>query len=261
MNAAVAQRSERGPCKAEVAGSNPSRQHLVLTAHQPVYLPWCGFFHKLSLADRFVVFDAVQFERHGYSNRVRIKAQGGPMWLTVPVKHGLPTLNRAEIVPGPWARKHLNSIAFAYRAAPHFKRYYEPLADILSGQWKYLAGLNAAVLAWLMDELGLRLSVVSASEQDFQGEKSALVLDMCRKLGAQTYVFGAQGRDYADTASFTAAGVRPVFQDYRHPVYPQLHGQFVPGLSVLDLLMNVGPRAMDIIQAGNISRETLKEGT
>lgn len=222
---------------------------MILTAHQPVLMPWCGFFAKLAAADRFIVFDGVQFERKGYSNRVQIKTHHGPIWLTVPVEHGQPLLREAKIVPGNWARKHLKSIELAYAKAPYFGLYYNQLRDILSHEWRYLAGLDRALLDWLLRKLGLSIPIHSASENgfDFEGEKSCLVLDMCVKTGATEYIFGSQGRGYADVAAFEAAGVKPVFQDYRHPVYPQLHGDFVAGLSVLDLLMNVGPGSLDVI--------------
>lgn len=231
---------------------------MILTAHQPVYLPWLDFFHKLALADAFVIFDGVQFERHGYSNRVRIKTHAGPLWLTVPVEHGQPKLCDARIAPGPWARKHLKSIEFAYGKAPHFERYFEPLHEILSREWGYLAPLNAALLDWCMRELGIAVPVTTASEQNYRGEKSGLVLDMCKSMRATTYVFGALGRDYADVEAFRGAEVATVFQDYQHPTYPQLHGPFVPGLSVLDLLMNCGPESLAILMRRNVSRETLE---
>ena len=87
--------------------------------------------------------------------------------------------------------------------------------------------------------LGISIPIVIASESDFQGSKSDLVLDMCKKLGADKYIFGAQGKDYADQESFCAERIVPTFQEYVYPQYPQLHGDFLPHLSVLDLIFNV----------------------
>jgi hypothetical protein len=260
MKAALAQSVERLPCKQEVAGSNPSGQHHILTAHQPVLMPWAGFFHKMALADSFVIFDGVQFERHGYSNRVRIKTHKRPKWLTIPVEHGQPRLCDARIVPGNWARKHLKSIEFAYSKAPHFERYWEELEAVysLAADCSTLSDCTRTLMIWLMEKLGIRKRVINATTLGLDGSKSELVLDMCLKMQATTYIFGSQGLHYADAAAFQAAGVRAVFQAYQHPEYPQLHGPFVPGLSVLDLLMNCGPESLDIIMRGNVSRETLE---
>jgi WbqC-like protein family len=74
-----------------------------------------------------------------------------------------------------------------------------------------------------------------------------LVLEMCRKLGADAYVFGTLGRDYAKVEDFQRANIRIGFQDYRHPQYPQLHGGFVPHLSIIDLLFNCGPNSLEVL--------------
>jgi hypothetical protein len=74
---------------------------------------------------------------------------------------------------------------------------------------------------------------------------------MCKQLGATTYIFGAQGRNYADVAAFAAAGIDARFQDYQHPTYPQQHGAFEPYMSLIDLLFNVGPESANILMSGN----------
>lgn len=240
-------------CNQEGAGSNPAAgttRPLRLTAHQPLFLPWLGFFGKLAEAEQFVIFDTVPLERHGFSNRNLIKTQQGMQWLTVPVKmngHIDRALCEVEIASGPWQRKHLRAIELAYWKTPYFERYFFRFKEIYLREWRYLAALDRALLDWLLCELGISIPILCASEQDFRGVKSDLVLDMCRKMGATTYIFGAMGRHYADVTAFEQAGVKVEFQNYRHPVYPQLHGDFVPGLSVLDLLMNVGPRSLAII--------------
>lgn len=222
----------------------------VLTAHQPMYAPWLGLIAKIAAADLFVSFDGVSFERHGYGNRNRIRTQAGVQWLTVPValsNHLDKPIHQIEIVPGPWRRKHLRTLALSYAKAPHFDRYFPTFKGIYERDWQYLAGLNQALLIWILAELDIKTPIISASEHGFEGSKSALVLDMCRKLGASEYIFGAQGRDYADVPAFEAAGINVTFQDYRHPTYPQIHGGFEPFMSVLDLLFNCGPDSSAII--------------
>jgi hypothetical protein len=236
---------------------------VILTAHQPVYLPWLGLFHKIALADQFIAFDQVQYQPKDWNNRNRIKAPQGPIWLSVPVlRKGYLERNISDIEINnvePWARKHWRSMKLAYAKAPHFARYADFFEDTYARRWHTLVELNAYMLAWFLETLGIQVPVRSAGEWNFQGEKSALVLDMCRQVGASQYIFGAQGRDYADVADFTEAGIKAHFQDYRHPEYPQLHGAFEPHLSIVDLLFNCGDASRDILLSGNLTRAELKD--
>lgn len=225
---------------------------MILTAAQPVYLPWLGLFDKIAQADTFVSFDQVQYMPKEWQNRNRIKTPQGPIWLTVPVHrkgHREKPLSEIRInYQEPWQKRHLRAIEMSYGKAPYFERYIGHLREFYSWNWDTLCRLNEHMLQWLLDELGLRPRFLRASDYDFHGAKSELVLDMCRRLGADTYVFGGEGRNYADVEAFEAAGVVPLFQDYEHPVYPQLYGEFVEKLSVLDLLMNCGPDSLEVIR-------------
>lgn len=226
---------------------------MILTAHQPMFMPWLGLFDKIARADTFCIFDDVPFERHGFGNRNKIKTASGELWLTVPVHlddHLAKPAHQVRICNDHnWRRKHLRSIELAYQKAPHFERYMGTMRTIYSEDWDYLSGLNRTLLDWFLRECGLSVQVVTAAEQGFSGSKSDLVLDMCVKLGADEYIFGAMGRDYADVAAFNRAGIKVTFQDYQHPVYPQLYGEFLPNMSVLDLLMNCGPDSANILKA------------
>ncbi len=234
---------------------------MILSAHQPVYLPWAGLLHKIALADLFCYFDIAQYQTKDYNNRNKIKTNTGAIWLSVPVaskNHFDKSVGAIELIADGWQRKHFKSIALAYQKSAYFKAHIGGLEDILVHQtFMTLGDLNLAILRWLLAALAIRTPIVRASDYLFAGSKSDLVLDMCRQLGADVYIFGAQGRDYADVASFSAAGIQPVFQDYCPPVYRQLHGDFLPCLSVIDLLFNEGPRSRAILLAGNASRDDL----
>lgn len=228
---------------------------MILTAGQCGYLPWIGFFAKLAQADLFCSFDAVQFEKHGWNNRNYIKTNTGPLMLTVPVEsknHLEKRLCEIQTVPGNWTRKHMRSIEFAYRKAPHFEQHYAGVGAILDlyADGGLLADLNEDLLRYFLRALGMQLPIVRASDYQFKGEKSALVLDMCIQLKAGTYIFGGEGESYADKAAFHEAGIMPLFQKYEHPEYPQLHGKFEPRMCILDLLMNCGPDSLDILTNG-----------
>ena len=229
---------------------------MILTAHQPVFAPWAGFFHKLALADMYCVFNVTQYEKKSYENRNEIKTNTGKTMLIVPVEsknHFQKTIGNIRIIPGPWTRKMVRTLELAYAKAPHFNDYMPELRSILQEPHERLADLNVALILWGMRALGINIPVVYATDYDFKGAKSDLVLSMCKTLGATEYWFGAQGRDYADVESFTQAGIKVHFQSYQHPVYRQLHGPFVSHLSFVDLLFNEGPNSLKIIMSGNIS--------
>jgi len=237
---------------------------LILTAHQPVYLPWLGIFHKIALADLFCYFDIVQYQTKDYNNRNKIKTNSGEMWLSVPVEsknHMEKCVGDIRIVQSGWQRKHFRSIQLAYQKAPYFRKYIDGLEELLVGMsFETLSSLNLEMLSYLLCCLSVDTPIVKASDYAFSGTKSDLVLDMCVQLNAKTYIFGAQGASYADVDKFRPHGIEPVFQDYRHPIYNQLHGSFMPYMSVIDLLFNEGPRSRGIILKGNVGRADLAVG-
>jgi hypothetical protein len=234
---------------------------MILTAHQPAYLPWLGLFHKIALSDLFISFDQVQYQPSDWNNRNRIKTPHGPIWLSVPVlRKGYleKTISDIEIYNvEPWGRKHWQSIKISYSKAPYFGRYGDFFEDTYSRKWESLVDLNAYMLRWFLETLKIPVPIRSAGEWKFEGEKSGLVLNMCKQVGASHYIFGALGQDYADKESFNKENIAIHFQDYIHPIYPQLHGDFVPYLSIIDLLFNCGDESRDILLAGNIQRNLL----
>ncbi len=230
---------------------------MILTAHQPVYLPWIGLFHKIALSNSFCIFDVAQYQIKDFNNRNKIKTNTGAIWLSVPVEsknHYNKNLCDIKIINNGWNRKHFKSIDLAYRKAPFYKDYISELEEILMGRnYEYLVDLNLKILQFCLKSLGINIPISTASSLDLVGKKSDLVLDMCLKLRAEKYIFGVQGKNYADINSFLKSGVKPYFQDYVHPVYPQLHGEFEPYMSIIDLFFNTGHNAFSIMMSNNIT--------
>lgn len=237
----------------------------ILTAHQPQYAFWLGLLHKIMLCDTFCIFDDCQMSGDGWENRNRIKGPNGEFWLTVPIKskgYRDKKLYKLEIDNTQrWRDKHKKSIINCYQKAKYFSEYMPFFNALYSQEWELLTELNEHFLRWLLTILDIKVELVRASNYDFEGQKSDLVLDMCRKLGADMYIFGSQGIDYADREAFDRAGIKIYFQQYECAEYNQLWGSFVPKLSIIDLLMNEGAeKAKQIIQSGNITREGLING-
>ena len=214
----------------------------VLSAHQPAYLPWLGYFDKIARADVFVYLDTVQFEKNSFTNRNRILGANGPMWLTVPVRqkgHLGATLQTLEIDESqPWRHKHLKSIALSYRKAPDFEQKFAKLQALYNEPCELLSDHCWTQLKFWMNELGLRTRVVRSSDLPSMGRKSNLVLDLCRYFGADAYLSGKLGRDYLDEPAFASEGISVTYQDYQCAPYPQSHGAFVPKLGIVDAWMN-----------------------
>jgi hypothetical protein len=222
--------------------------------HQPHYLPWLGYLAKWAAADVFVFLDTVQYQKNGWQNRNRIKTADGPRWLTVPVHAPLGTAIGEVAVDAarPWARQHLRSIEHAYARAPHWTRYREGLAALYATPWTRLAPLAVDSATWLARAAGVttpaRLASSLGADDD---DPTARLLALCRMLGADTYLAGGHGGRYMDAKRFTEAGIRVLYQRYAHPVYAQQHGDFVPFLSGLDLLLMHGDASLAILRGGD----------
>lgn len=237
---------------------------MILTAHQPVYLPWLGLFHKIALADTFVSFNQVQYLPKDWNNRNRIKTANGPIWLTVPVmKSGHREKPLTEIKINNeirWQEKHWRTLLLNYKKTPYFSVYADFFEDVYRAlYWKHLAELNDYMLKWFLEVLGIQVDFIDARDLDLAGKKSDLVLDMCVNTGADIYIFGEQGKNYADIESFKERGVKVLFQEYHHPSYPQLYGDFVSHLSIIDLLFNVGEDSINLILHGNVTKKEIGE--
>jgi len=226
---------------------------MVLAAHQPHYLPWLGYFDKMDRAEVFVLLDTVQYEKNGWQNRNKIKTSKGWQWLTVPVTYKFPAKicevridNKAR-----WGKKHWQALVTNYSRAPYFDAYAGFFEETYRDTWDMLVDVNLHVLKFLKDALGIRTELKLASEMEpTREDPNGRLVDLCLQVGADTYLAGAGGKDYMDLEAFGREGIEVVFQEYEHPVYPQLYGDFVPNLSVVDLLFNCGPESLPIIRSG-----------
>lgn len=223
-----------------------------LVVLQPGYLPWLGFFDQMRRADVFVHYDDVQYDKHGWRNRNRIKSPIGPQWLTVPVRHaGLskPLIRDVEIVPAsPWAKKHVETLRQYYRDAPFLCRYIQALEELLYRPWTRLVDLDIALSERLAKWLQVDTETYRSSELAIPGERSERLVKMCLHVGATRYMSGNAAQSYLDIELFKRHGIEVIWQNYAHPTYPQLHGAFVPYLSAVDLLFNCGDEAARILE-------------
>ena len=244
--------------------------------HQPHYLPWLGYLAKWAAADLFIVLDVVQYEKNGWQNRNRIKTRDGARWLTVPVHapFGTPIGEVAVDSSQAWPGRHLRAIEDAYAGAPWLATYREELRSFYATPWTHLAPLATASARWLAQAFGIttpfrlasELLGISRSDTASPGRDEGgglggpaarppmstdRLVDLCRAAGADTYLAGSHGAGYMDLDRFAAARIEVLAQTYEHPVYRQIHGEFVPQLSALDLLLTTGDQAIAILRQGD----------
>ncbi len=223
-----------------------------LSAHQPQYLPWPGFFHKLAQSDTFVFLDSVQYKKREFQNRNKILSAKGPLWLTVPVitkgKY-YQLIKDVEIDNSVnWKKDHFGSLRANYSRAPYFKEHEAFFSSVYSKEWLKLAELNVYIIMYILNYLELPVKVLFESALAPEGLKTARLIELCKKTHASVYLSGQGAKDYLEEAGFKEAGLVLEYQQFEHPVYEQVFPGFVPRLSILDLLFNKGKESIKLIK-------------
>lgn len=236
---------------------------MIVGIHQPHYLPWLRYVHKIARSDVFVLLDDVQYSKNGWQNRNKIKGAQGWMYLTVPVKDAFGRLisdvgiNNQER----WREKHWNALRTNYARAPYFARYGDELGTVYAREWSMLGELALTMLDRLLSVLGVDTRIVRSSTLGIPGKGTERLVGICKALGATTYLTG----DYAasnhlEVELFERAGIEVRLQAWRCPSYPQQHQQagFIPDLSIVDLLFNAGPESLRLL-TGSHANHVLSE--
>lgn len=231
---------------------------MMVTTHQPIFLPWPGFFYKALRADTMVLLDRVQFpigRSRSWMTRNRLKSDQGEVWLRVPVwkaGKGKQIIQDVAICDDRnWRRKHLYSVYEQYANAPYLNDYLPALEAIYAHPHDRLVDLNLELIRFLWDALGLQSKLVLQSELGVSGMGTELLVSICQALDADTYVTLPFVEKHLEPERFPASGITFSLPRFHPPIYPQLWGAFRYNLSALDLLFNCGPKSLDIIaQAG-----------
>jgi WbqC-like protein family len=221
---------------------------------QSNYIPWKGYFDLLNSVDEFILYDDMQFTRRDWRNRNLIKTPRGLEWLTIPVavkgRYHQRICDTAISDPA-WGARHWATLKHNYAKAPFFELYRPLLEPLYHAAWTSLSAVNHALLQAICGILGIttRLSW-SMDYRPLKEGKTERLVDLCRRAAATHYVSGPAARDYIEPGLFAAAGIALSFFDYGgYPQYPQRFGKFEHGVSVLDLLFNVGPQARQFMKS------------
>jgi hypothetical protein len=224
---------------------------MILSCHQAQYLPWLGYFDKIKKSDVFVFLDKVQYKKREYQNRNRIKTANGPQWLTVPVE----TKNKYEQflhevsidTERDWRASHLKALEINYHKADYFGGVFGYFEDIYGRDWRRLIDLNKEIISFLLRYLKIEVPVKGELDLDTSETGTRRIIEICRKAGADTYLSGIGGKDYLEEELFEENGINLIYQDFEHPVYKQLYGDFIPYMSAVDMIFNCGEGGADML--------------
>jgi len=228
---------------------------MIVSIHQPNYLPWLGYFDKIAKSDVFVILDDVQYPRGKkgfFGNRNQIKTNNGKMWLTVPVlgRSEFKNFNEIGINYNGWNEKHIQNIYNFYKKAPYFDNYFENIKSILIKKYSTLSELSTKLIIYFMKVLEIDTKVVYSSNlktEKIGGEKILYILG---QLSATEYISGTGPGSMRciDEQDYFDRGIKLNWQNYEHPIYNQLYGEFIPYLSIIDLLFNIGYKSIGVIK-------------
>jgi len=225
---------------------------MIISANQPYFAPFSGFFYKAFLSDVLIILDEIQFP-HGttWISRNRFKNDQGPLWLTIPIwKKGLGEQNINQVrscYEGRWPRKHLESFKSAYGNAPYLVDHLSFIEGLFASRWEKLIDLNLAIIRHLMNCLQIQTRLVLLSELRVKARGTQLLIEICKALGAPAFLAQSQAKKYLEVDLFQKEGIELRFFRYTAPIYPQLWGDFLANLSTLDLLFNCGPKSREIL--------------
>jgi len=232
---------------------------ITVAIHQPNFFPWLGYFDKIARCDKFVFLDNVQYPKSGkgqWMNRVMLNISGNKSWLTAPVDrshHGLRMIDEMMFSDGAqWRRKAEKTIVQNYCKRPHFEAEWPWLRELLMNEDDRLLEYNMKALTAIIGKIGMDMSkTVLASQLEINAKATEMLIGLTKAAGGDAYMCGGGAKGYQNDSDIESSGLKLIYQDFAHPVYPQGCGEFMPGLSIMDAIFNIGTAAV----AGLFPRE------
>lgn len=233
---------------------------------QPTYIPWMGYFALIDCSDKFVIYDDVQFDTRSWQQRNRIKTSQGIHMLTIPVSK---SASRSRLIydiiineDEKWRKKHLKSIEHSYSSSAHFSSFFPVLESCYLNDTNSLSEFNSHIIKELCAYLGIEQKIVFSSSFGCEGTKVEKLINIVKHLGADEYLSPMGSFEYIDENNlFEKEKISLHYQNFRHPRYNQLHGEFISHMSIIDLLFNEGKNSLQILRSGvlkHLSHEEVK---
>lgn len=210
---------------------------------QSNYIPWKGYFNIIKKVDAFIIYDEVQYTKNDWRNRNKIKTPNGLQWLTIPVKQK--KLNQkiyeTEVANQLWRKKHLNSLKLNYAKAAFYENAIGNVEELFSFESDFLTEINVHFLKGICEILSIHTPLIDSRDLNLIGDKNEKLIDACKKMGATSYLSGIAAKEYLDLEAFKSSGIEVEWMDYsKYNEYPQLFPPFKHGVSILDMIFNVG---------------------
>lgn len=216
---------------------------MLVAIHQAEHLPWFGYFHKMNIADKFIILDNVQFKKNYFENRNRIYTPQGLKYLTLPVKmkgHLEKKFFEIELIDN-WKKKYVKTLDLNYKKAPFFKDIEPVIENIKNYNENNLFEINMIIINSIKSILDIDTELIKASELNVVGKKTELLINILRKVNASSYIVGKSGFDYMDLELFKENGIGLVEHKINHPFYkPFNYEKFVDYPSIIDIIANLG---------------------
>jgi hypothetical protein len=212
---------------------------------QSNYIPWKGYFDMIAAVDEFILYDDMQFTRRDWRNRNQIKTPQGVQWLTVPVqvKGKYDQKIKDTLIEGTdWAKAHWKALVANYRRAPYFEEvaiWLEPL--YIAHSYTHISQLNRRFIEVVCHFLGIQTVISNSWDYVLLDGKTERLADLCKQAGGTEYISGPSAKNYLDETIFADMNIKLTWFDYMgYPEYPQVWGEFIHGVTILDLLFNCG---------------------
>ncbi|UCG69084.1 MAG: WbqC family protein [Thermoplasmata archaeon] len=225
---------------------------MIVAIHQPNYIPWIGYFHKIYNSDIFVFLDDVQYPKGQLVNRNKIRTAAGETYLNVPVLtkgFSKQLINEVQIDNHVnWRKKHWKSIFYNYNKAQYFDSFSPFFKELYKKEWEKLCELNEYIIKNITEMMGIETSFIRSTELDIEGKSTERLVNIVMAVGGDTYLSGTGAKSYTDENMFQENGLNLKYQDFHHPYYNQLFGAFIPKMSIIDMLFNEGKKSLDLIR-------------
>ncbi|MDD4700434.1 MAG: WbqC family protein [Oscillospiraceae bacterium] len=215
---------------------------MIVSIHQPDYIPWLGLYYKMAHSDVFVYLDDAQFSNEAAHNFNVIKTPQGELKLKIPVEYKFGDIindvrTRDELK---WKEKQMKTVELNYSKAAYFKDIFPNFKNVIMSKYNSIADLNIAINYFICDGFNIKPQILRSSDMDIKSLREERVIEICKKLDATEYLSGNGARVYQTEEHFEHQGIKLTYLDYSPVEYKQLWKDFLPCMSVLDFIFNCG---------------------
>ena len=221
---------------------------------QSNYIPWKGYFDLINMVDEFILYDDMQYTKRDWRNRNKIKTPQGLKWLSIPVEvkgKYFQKINETKISEKDWAKKHWQQIKQNYSRSKYFKDYKDVFEELyMKYDEEYLSQINYKFISTINEILGITTKIRWSSEFELVDGQTEKLLGICKDCNADVYISGPAAKDYFDEDLAKKENIKVEWMDYSgYEEYEQQHPPFEHGVSILDLIFNEGPHAIEFMKS------------